>query len=132
MKVNPYLYFNNNCTEAIALYEKAFKVKIIPQLVPNEGAGDFVAHAQLDLDGNTIFLCDADQPVNIGDNMMIAIQFNADDSSELSTATMAFDTLKVGGEIIMTLDEKPWSKCFGILIDKFGVKWNMCGGIKNE
>jgi len=130
MNVSPYLYFNGNCTEAITLYEKAFDAKVIAQMIPNERGGDLVAHAQFEIDGNTIFLCDAQQPVKTGDNLMITIQFNAEDESELTTAKMAFDTLKDGGEIIMALEENPWSKCFGILIDKFGVKWNMCGGIK--
>jgi len=130
MKVNPYLYFNDNCTEAVTLYEKAFDTKVVAQMMPIEGGGSFVAHAEFKIGGDTIFLCDAEHLVKIGDNVVVTIQFDADDSGELSRAKMAFDTLKESGEILMELEEQPWSKCFGILIDKFGVKWNMCGGLK--
>ena len=130
MNISPYLYFNGNCIEAITLYEKAFNAEVIAQMVPTEGGGNFVAHAQFEIDGNAIFLCDSEQLVKVGDNTMIAIQFNAEDENELATAKMAFGTLEEGGKIIMAFEENSWSKCFGILIDQFGVKWNMCGGIK--
>jgi len=131
MKVSPYLYFNDNCSNAITLYEKAFNTKVIAQMMPDEGGGSFVAHAQFEIDGDTIFLCDAEQLVKTGEhNLMITIQFDAEDNQELSAAQIAFNTLKDDGEVIMPLEEAPWSKCFGILIDKFGVKWNMCGGTK--
>ena len=130
MKVSPYLYFNDNCIEAITLYEKAFNTNVIAQMMPDEKGGSFVAHAEFKIGGDTIFLYDAEQPVKFGDNMMIAIQFNAEDENELAMAKKAYDTLKDGGEIIMALEETSWSKCYGILIDKFGVKWNMWGGAK--
>jgi len=121
MKVSPYLFFNGNCTEAIAFYEKAFNVKA--EIMLNEEATNFVSHAQFEIAGDAIMLCDAEQPINHGDNMMVTIRFH---ESELTIARAAFDTLKEGGMLIMELEETSWSKCFGLLIDKFGVKWNMC------
>jgi len=123
MKVSPYLYFNGNCTEAIAFYEKAFNVKAE---VIHEGTENLVSHGEFEIGGYSIFLCDTIQPmppVTIGDNTMIAIRFN---ESEKTVIQSAFDTLKEDGNLIMELEETSWSKCFGLLIDKFGVKWNMC------
>ncbi|MNJ80841.1 hypothetical protein D3C77_793720 [compost metagenome] len=34
-----------------------------------------------------------------------------------------FANLSVGGYVIMPLSEVPWSSCFGMLVDKFGVGW---------
>jgi len=123
MKVNPYLYFNGNCAEAIALYEKAFNVKA--EIMPN--AENLVSHAQFEIGGDSINLCDAEHPVKIGDNMVITIHFN---EPEAVAAKAAFDTLKEGGEVIMELEENSWNTCFGLLADKFGVKWMMCQGAK--
>jgi len=121
MKISPYLFFNGNCADAIALYEKAFRVKA--ECMPNEEAENLIAHAQLEVGGDSIMLCDTEQPVRFGDNMMVTIQFG---ESEATAVKVAFDTLKEGGQVIMELEETEWSKCFGLLTDRFGVKWNMC------
>lgn len=34
-----------------------------------------------------------------------------------------FNRLSVGGTVMMPLSETPWSSCFGMLTDKFGVSW---------
>jgi len=119
MKVNPYLSFNENCAEAVALYEKAFNVKALVEV--NEQ--NRVDHAEFEIGGNLIMLYDAAESINIGNNIMITIRF---DEHELTEAKFAFDTMKEGGEVIMELGETSWSKCFGLLVDKFGIQWNMC------
>jgi len=125
---NPYLYFNGDCIKAITLYEKAFNVKA--EVMPNREAENLVEHAKFKIGNDAIFLCDAQYPVKTGDNMMIATKFDATSESTTAAAKAAFDILKEDGQVIMKLEETSWNKCFGILIDKFGVKWNMCGGLK--
>ena len=129
LKVTPYLYFNGNCAEAIALYQKAFNVKV-EEIWPYEEGSDLVAHADFEIGGDPICLCDAEQPVTVGNNTMIAIQFDAEDESDAAWAKTAFDTLKESGEVIEELEENSWNKCHGILVDKFGLRWQMCGGMK--
>jgi len=119
MKVNPYLCFNGNCAEAVALYEKAFKVKAVMEL--NEE--NLVGHAEFKIGGDDIMLFDAPQPIKVGDNIMISVRF---DEAELAEATATFDTLAEGGQVIMPLAETAWSKCFGLLVDQFGTQWNLC------
>jgi len=126
--VSPYLYFNGNCIEVITLYEKAFDVKVEAWM--NEEVDNLVDHAHFEIGASCICLCDAENPVKAGDSMMLAIEFDAEDENELTKAKATFDTLKESGEIIMELEENSWNKCFGILTDKFGVKWQMCGGMK--
>lgn len=34
-----------------------------------------------------------------------------------------FEHLSVGGHVVMPLSDTPWSSCFGMLVDQFGVAW---------
>lgn len=34
-----------------------------------------------------------------------------------------FDKLQDGGTVIMPLEKAPWDDTFGMLMDKFGVRW---------
>jgi PhnB protein len=90
-----------------------------------EGTENFVMHAQFELDGETIMLCDVppESPAKSGNNITIMAEFDSVD-----TATAAFNALKDGGEVIMELQETFWSKCFGSLCDKFGINWNISIG----
>jgi len=121
MKVNPYLSFNGNCAEAVAFYEKAFNVKAVVEIA--DEANNLVAHAEFEIDGTPIMLFDAPQPVKFGDNIMIIINF---DKHERADAEKAFNILKADGNVIMELGETEWSECFGLLVDKFGIQWNIC------
>ena len=139
MKICPYVPFNGNCSEVIALYEKAFsaKAEVVrykdapPEdgYLPAEGTENLVMHAGLEVGGATLMLCDMppDNPAKIGGNISIMVEF--DDAGK---AKSAFEILKYGGEIIMELQETFWSKCFGSLTDKFGVTWNISVGCPPE
>ncbi|MDR0325442.1 MAG: VOC family protein [Oscillospiraceae bacterium] len=135
MRICPYVAFNGNCAEAVAFYEKAFKVKAeimrYKDAPPEdgyqapEGTENLVMHAQFELGGAMVMLCDVppENPVTVGDNITIMAEFDA-----TAAATAAFNILKEGGEVIMELQETFWSKCFGSLTDKFGINWNISIG----
>jgi len=132
MKVSPYLSFNGNCAQAIALYERAFGVradvvlyKDAPAGMESLGAADQVFDAQLKVGGDTIMLHDvvAGDAANFDGNIMLTIKFDASDADAVKAA---FAVLKEDGQVLMDLCEVPWSKCFGVLADRFGVKWNIC------
>jgi len=131
MKVSPYLAFNGNCAEALALYEKAFGVKAemtakYKEVPPSEGyapaAGteDFIMHTQFSLGDSTVFLCDTtpDEKCSFSNGMSVHVSFD----SEASLKT-AFGILKDGGEVGMEPAKTFWSNCFATLEDKFGVSW---------
>ena len=119
MIVNPYLSFNGNCAEAVALYEKAFDVKAVIEI--NEQ--NLVGHAEFKIGGDDIMLFDSPAPVKVGSHMMITIKFDEADASRMKAA---FETLKENGEVVMDICEVPWSNCFGVVADKFGINWNIC------
>jgi PhnB protein len=135
MKISPYVSFNGNCAEAVAFYEKAFGVKAEVMRYGEapledgdqapEEARNLIMHAQFEICGEMIMLCDMlpNTPARVGDNIAIMAEFdNAD------TAKSAFEALKEGGEVRMELQETFWSKCFGSLTDQFGVSWNISIG----
>lgn len=139
MRISPYLSFNGNCAEAVAFYEKAFNVKAeimrYKDAPPEdgyqlpEGTENLVMHAQFEIDGAMIMLCDLppQTPVKVGENIAIMAEFDSADQ-----AKAAFEALKDGGEVSMEIQETFWSKCFGSLTDKFGISWNISIGCPTE
>ena len=135
MKISPYISFSGNCEEAIAFYEKAFNVKVeimrYKDAPPDsgyetpKGTENLVMHAQFELGGEIVMLCDTppEYPVTSGNNIAIMAEF---DNAE--TAKKMFEALKEGGEVGMEIQETFWSKCFGSLTDKFGINWNISIG----
>jgi len=135
MRICPYVSFSGNCEEAVAFYEKAFNVKAdimrykdAPSdngYMPLEGTENLIMHAQFELGGATVMLCDTppEYPITFGDNIVIMAEFDTADA-----AKAAFDALKEGGEVSMEIQETFWSKCFGSLTDKFGIGWNISIG----
>ena len=133
MKISPYLSFNGNCAEAIALYEKAFDTKanvlLYKDSPPEMGMtefGDQVFDAQLKLGSETIMFHDlmpGTPAAQIGSNFMLTIKFDEIDEPKIKKA---FSILQEGGEVVMELCAVPWSKCFGLVADKFGITWNFC------
>ena len=135
MRICPYVSFNGNCEEAVAFYEKAFNVKAeimrYKDAPPEnryqtpEGAENLIMHAQLDIGGAVIMLCDMppEYPVKIGGNVAIMAEFDTADK-----ARAVFAALKEGGKADMEIQETFWSECFGSLTDKFGISWNISAG----
>jgi PhnB protein len=134
MKISPYISFNGNCAEAIVFYEKVFDVKAdvmqykdapsesgFREMV-SEDEGNFVMHAQLEIGNGLIMLHDrpSTYPAKAGENIAITVEFD-----DIDTSKVAFDALKEGGAVIMELHETIWSKSFGVVIDKFGMIWNI-------
>jgi PhnB protein len=130
MKVSPYLHFNGNCAEAIALYEKAFKAEAeilrYSDAPPSEGydpppgTENFVMHACLSMGENKICLCDLtpDMPSSFSNGIAVFVNLDSADAVKAS-----FFLLKEGGSVGMEPMETFWSKCFCSFEDKFGVNW---------
>jgi len=94
-----------------------------------EGMEHLIMHAQFELGGEKVMLCDnpPEFPFTIGENISIMVEFDDEDS-----AKFAFDVLKDGGEVGMELRETFWSKCFGSLCDRFNIGWNISVGCPQE
>jgi PhnB protein len=130
MSLQPYLFFNGRCEEALAFYREALGAQIEmlmryddspepPQAPLPADSGHKVMHAS----------------VRIGDAMLMAsdglctgtpkfdgfsLSFTARDSAD---AQRRFAALADGGQVHMPLGKTFWSACFGMLTDRFGVGW---------
>jgi len=130
MSIQPYLFFNGRCEEAIAFYGEALGAKLImkmrfdenpqPQPMPlPEGWGGKIMHCALQIDDATLLASDAMS--NEGtrfDGFMVSL--NAADAAQ---AEQRFNALSAGGQVRMPLAKTFWSPCFGMLTDRFGVGW---------
>jgi PhnB protein len=129
--IQPYLFFNGRCEEAIEYYKKAIggelemlmRYKESPDPVPPgmipDGWGDKVMHASLRV-GQMILMasdgCGGDKPGFDGFSLSLIMPNEAE-------AERAFNALAEGGQVRMPLTKTFWSPCFGMLQDRFGVGW---------
>jgi len=133
MKASPYLIFNGNCVEAIALYEKAFATKAVgvcryKDAPPSSDfpvlpeTAELVMHSILPIGNETIYLCDTtpDHPVSFGNGAFACVEMN-----DTESVKAAFSTLKKGGKVFCEAQQTFWNICYAELEDKFGLKWTI-------
>lgn len=131
-----YLNFEGNAEQAIEFYSEALssnevkKVKFsdLPQ-DPNyplpENELNMIMESSIEFAGGKIMMSDILPSMKMvtgelvkGNNVLISLVI--DDKQKLEEY---FNNLSVGGNVMMPLSNTPWSSCFGMLIDKFGVSW---------
>ncbi len=128
MQVQPYLFFDGRCDEALNFYKKAIgaDVKMLMRFkdLPDKsmlspGSEDKVMHAQFQIGETTILTSDGrnkGQPKFDGFALTIAAKDETD-------ADKMFGALAEGGQVTMPLTKTFFSPRFGMLADKFGVNW---------
>jgi PhnB protein len=131
MKVEPYVFFNGRCEEAIAFYQQALGAEVTLQMRMNEapdppppgaipeGFENKIMHANLRIGEMNLMVSDGNsnmQPSFKGFTLSLGV----DDSAQ---AERAFNALAAGGKVVMPLGKTFWSTCFGMLEDRFGVGW---------
>lgn len=131
-----YLNFDGVAEQAIDFYAKALnatevknvKFKDFPQ-DPNyplpENELNMVMESSIAFTGGKIMMSDILPSMkNVtgelvkGNNILISIV-----NEDQQTLENYFSNLSEGGYVIMPLSNTPWSSCFGMLVDKFGVSW---------
>lgn len=129
--VEPYLFFNGRCEEAIEFYRKALgaEVEVMmrfkdspepcdPNMVP-PGTENNIMHATLRIGKTSLMAsdgCAAEKPNFQGFSLSIAVPSEAE-------ADRVFAALAQGGQVRMPLTKTFWSPRFGMLEDRFGVGW---------
>ena len=136
MQVQPYLFFDGKCEEAVEFYRKAVGAEVQmlmrfkdspdpppPGMVP-PGAEDKVMHASLRIGDATVMASDGrclGQPSFHG----FALALTAPSEAE---ADRLFAALADGGQVQMPLTKTFFSSRFGMLADRFGVPWTIIVG----
>ena len=127
MQIQPYLFFDGRCDEAIEFYHKAVGAKVemlmrykdSPDPAVVHGNEDKVMHASLQIGGSTVLASDgrcSGQPSFQG----FALSLTAADDAE---AKRLFEALGEGGQVQMPLAKTFFASSFGMLADRFGVGW---------
>jgi PhnB protein len=133
-KLIPYINFNGNCAEAMNFYQSILGGKLetskfgdTPMPV-EEKYKDLIIHATLSNE-NIVFNasdCLPNMAVEFGTNISLCIV-----GKDEAVLTKYFNGLAEGGMVNMPLNQQFWGDTFGMLTDKFGIKW-MVNIVKNQ
>jgi len=129
--VQPYLFFNGRCEEAIGFYRQALGAEVelkmrfdespephSPGMVP-PGFEKKIMHCTFRIGGSTLMAsdgCAADELKFEGFSLSLTVADEAE-------ANRAFAALAAGGQVRMPLTKTFWSPCFGMVQDRFGISW---------
>ena len=131
MQIQPYLFFDGRCEEAIEFYRQSvgaevtmlMRFKDSPEPTNSEmcpGASpDKIMHASLKI-GESAVLCSDGQCQGKPSFQGFSLSIVAKDAAE---AERLFSALGQGGQVQMPLTKTFWSPAFGMLADRFGVSW---------
>lgn len=131
MQIQPYLFFDGRCEEALDFYKGAVgaKVDMLMRFKENPdrgkggmeppGADDKVMHASFTVGDTMVMASDgncAGKPKFDGFSLAITVKDEAE-------ADKTFAALAKGGQVNMPLAKTFFSPKFGMVQDKFGVNW---------
>jgi PhnB protein len=129
MQVQPYLFLDGRCEEAIEFYRRALGAKVemlmrfkdCPETEhkPSPGTADKVMHSALRIGEATVMMSDGrcqGKPSFQG----FALSLTAPDEA---AAERLFKALADGGQVQMPLEKTFFSPRFGMVADRFGVPW---------
>jgi PhnB protein len=130
MQVQPYLFFDGRCEEAIAFYHDKLGADVTMLVrfkdLPEEEAGTIppggenkVLHARFRIGDTAVMACDADRQGHPGfEGFSLSVT-----ASTPTDAEFMFAALSEGGKVQMPLAKTIFSPCYGMVIDRFGVSW---------
>lgn len=131
MQIQPYLFFEGRCEEAIEFYRRTLGAEVVmlmryqesPEPPPPDkvrpGSENKIMHASLRIGDSTVMASDgfcSGQPRFNGFSLSL-------DAPDAATADRLFAALADSGKIDMPLMKTFFSPRFGMLTDRFGVQW---------
>lgn len=131
MLVQPYLFFEGRCEEALEFYRSALGAEVTmlmrfkenpepqpPGMFP-PGSEDKVMHASFRIGETTLMASDgraAGKPMFQGFSLSLSVPTDAE-------AQRLFNALGEGGQVQMPLAKTFFASSFGMVADRFGVSW---------
>ncbi len=130
--LNPYLNFQGNTEEAFNFYKSVFggEFKVLQRFKDTPEAGNIPAHERDKImhvalpagKGNVLMGTDAlesmGHKLTEGNNISLSLNTESEEESD-----RLFNGLAKGGQVEMPLQKVFWGAYFGMLTDKFGIKW---------
>ncbi|MDO7907657.1 VOC family protein [Paenibacillus sp. JX-17] len=136
MSAVAYLNFDGSAEQVIDFYAEALsaiKVKKVtfgdipqdPNYPMPEDELKMIMESSIEFAGGKIMMSDILPSMKAvtgelvkGNNIMISLIMD-----DKQTLERYFNHLSQGGHVVMPLSNTPWSSCFGMLVDKFGISW---------
>lgn len=131
MQIQPYLFFDGRCEEALEFYRKALGAKVemlmryqeAPEAPPPgtlpPGSENKVMHSELRI-GDTVVMASDGHCAGKPSFQGFSLTVTARDEAE---AKRFFAALSDGGKVTMPLGKTFFSPAFGMAADRFGVGW---------
>jgi len=128
MQVQPYLFFDGKCDEALEFYKRVLGAKVTMLMrfsdAPDQSmitpeSKNKVMHSSVQIGDTTIMASDGHchgKPAFEGFSLSVDAATDAD-------AKRIFTALAEGGQIRMPMDKTFFASSFGMCADKFGVGW---------
>ena len=129
MKTVAFLHFDGNCREAMEFYRQCFEAELF--LMPySEMPGDLLTKPEKSLDrimhstltkGSTLLMAAdtmSSAPLRRGDEFSVVAECDS-----LPEQERLFAALREGGQVTMPLQDTFWGARFGMLTDRFGIRW---------
>ncbi len=128
MQIQPYLFFEGRCEEALDFYRQALDAEVTtllrykespdPNMYP-PGAEYKVMHAVVRFGETSIMASDGLCSGNLAfQGFSLSLTVTNKDKAE-----RFFKALSEGGQVQMPLAKTFWSPLFGMVEDRFGVSW---------
>jgi PhnB protein len=131
MQVQPYLFFDGRCEEAVEFYRRVLGAEVTmlmrfkdspephePGQVP-PGAGDKVMHMSFRIGETTVLASDGrceGRPNFQGFSLSLTVPHDPE-------AERLFAALADGGQVQMPLNKTFFASRFGMVADRFGMSW---------
>jgi PhnB protein len=129
MSVEPYVFFEGRCDEAIEFYKSALDAKVEmlmrykdsptpPSHLP-PGGMDKIMHARIKIADQYLLVSDghvSGKPDFAGFGISLTLPSAAD-------TQRFFNNLSNGGQVRLSLTKTFFTESFGMVVDKFGVLW---------
>jgi len=130
MKLYPHINFGGQCADAFRFYEQSLGGKIVTLLtwgdspmasqIPAEWH-DKICHASLTMgDAELAGVDEPSEPYERPKGFQVIL-----DVDEAIDAERIFNALANGGAVKMPLTKTFWAERYGILVDQFGVGWEI-------
>ncbi len=131
MPIEPYLFFNGRCDEAIQFYQRALGAKDVrimrykeapeqppPGMIP-PGSENKVMHSSFRIGDTTVMASDGQVS---GQLEFKGFSLSATAANDAEAERM-FNALADGGQVQMPLGKTFFASKFGMVADRFGVPW---------
>jgi len=145
MAIQPYLFFEGRCEEAITFYRENLGAQVVMMMRfsenPDAGKAEAASGCGVPSGSENKIMHAA---FTIGDSMVmgsdgmcsgntefkgVSLSLTADDEQQ---AEKYFNALSNGGQVQMPMTQTFFAKRFGMVTDKFGVNWMVLGGVEGQ